>query len=370
VADGEHPTNRLRIVHLVSSLHVGGMEHFVVRLAAEQRLQGHDARVLALQDGQLREEAQRLGLPVTVLGGRSAALRVARGLAYMASVRPQISHAHNTTSLHYAVIGRLAAGARVVLTYHGQGKGDARTPSAMEWRKTSAIIAVSQAVTSRIESSAPGVAYSVIRNGVHLAAVRRPRAELRAELGLGDALTGIIVARMDRLKGHDTLLRAQALLAERCIPLTMLIAGDGAERATFESLAHELRLGPEQVRFLGFRSDVTELLAASDFFCLPSVTEGLPLSMLEAMAHRLPVIATPVGGIPELIEEGRHGLFVPVGDAQALAEAITRIASDPALRAAFGEAGYRHVEENFTFDTMTGRYEELYRRLLAGKGSS
>jgi glycosyltransferase involved in cell wall biosynthesis len=108
---------------------------------------------------------------------------------------------------------------------------------------------------------------------------------------------------------------------------------------------------------------VPDLLAAADFFVLPSLTEGLPLSVLEAMAQGLPVIATPVGGIPEVVLEGEHGYLVPVQEDAALAEAMTRLARDPELARRLGEAGRRRVEERFSFAEMARAYEALYHRL-------
>jgi glycosyltransferase involved in cell wall biosynthesis len=136
-----------------------------------------------------------------------------------------------------------------------------------------------------------------------------------------------------------------------------------------ENLAEELGLGPDRVRFLGFRSDVPDLLAASDFFALPSLTEGLPLSVLEAMGHRLPVIATPVGGVPELVTEGRHGLLVPVDAPESLACAVSQLSQDADLRRRFGEAAYQKVKTDFSFETMLKSYETLYASLLIPRGS-
>jgi glycosyltransferase involved in cell wall biosynthesis len=188
---------------------------------------------------------------------------------------------------------------------------------------------------------------------------------VRAELCLGDEMTGIIVARVDRMKGHECLLRALGRLRDAGLRLTLLVAGDGPERSNLETVAGQLRLGPEWVRFLGFRSDVSDLLCAADFFVLPSFTEGLPLSVLEAMAHRLPVVATPVGGIPEIVADGESGLLVPVNEPEALANAIARLAQDPSLRYALGEAGFRAARDRFSFDAMARQYEALYYRLLA-----
>src|SRR5262249_29657668 len=155
---------------------------------------------------------------------------------------------------------------------HGQ---EAKPIPAAQWSATDAVVAVSEAAAEALREGCPGDSGKivVIHNGVHPADPRRGREEVRRGLGLGDAVVAIIVARIDRLKGHDTLLRALALLRDTGVALTLLIAGDGAERERCERLAQELQLGVDRVRFLGFRSDVPDLLAASDFFVLPSLTE-------------------------------------------------------------------------------------------------
>jgi len=357
----------LRIAHTVSSLKGGGMEHFVLRLAEAQRRRGHDARVVALQGGPLEEHAARMNVPTTVLGEKRAALRAVKGAIALGRFRPQIIHAHNPTSLHYAVIGKLVSQGRLLITDHAQTRGIVRVPRAFEWLLTDAVVAVSRD-TARKSGAAPFIGeILVFHNGIDITAPKRSRAEVRAELGLAeDTVVGLNVAGFVPVKAHDVLVRAAARLRDAGGRATMLLAGDGPERAAMEKLAASLELGPEFVRFLGFRSDVTDLLGAVDFFVLASRDEGLPLSVLEAMAQKLPVIATPVGGNPELVSEGEHGLLVPVNDEGALAEAIRRLADDAALRRRLGEAGRRRVEEEFSFEGMTQKYEDLYYRLHGG----
>ena len=339
------------------------MEQFVLRIAAVQSAR-HRVFILALNDGPLREEARRMGLATHVLGGSHKHLRVLRAAAAFMGMRPDIAHAHNQTSLHYAVLAKRVGRAKVVMTNHGQGMGSPRTPSAMEWRDTDRIIAVSQAVADRLAEPDAARKVSVILNGVQTRAPQRSRQETRAALDLGDGLVGLIVARIDGFKGHDALIKALALLKKRGVDVTVLVAGDGAERENMEKLARDLSLGDPHIRFLGFRSDVPDLHAASDFFLLPSLTEGLPLSVLEAMSAGKPVVATRVGGIPELVEDGKHGLLVPVDDPDTLARAIEKLAKDSQLRERFGQAGLDRVTTEFSFEEMTAKYERLYEGLL------
>jgi glycosyltransferase involved in cell wall biosynthesis len=375
----------LRILHLVSSFQVGGMEQFVLRIAAHQRQQGHRVTIMGLRGGPLLDQARHLGVEAVVLEGGKAG-RVARALAAIARRRPVIAHAHNPSSLSYALLAKLSVRARVVMTRHGQEAKSMRRSA--QWRHLDAIVAVSQAVAASMQAKHANLAsrVTIIPNGVHLAGGSRPRGEVRAELGLagppspapasmtgvgplaassGPDIVGIVVARLDRLKGHECLLRALAILRDQQRALTMLLVGDGPERVSLEGLAQQLDLGSDRLRFLGYRSDVSDLLSAADLFVLPSLTEGLPLSVLEAMAHALPVVATPVGGIPEVITDGQDGLLVPVNQPEELARVLSELLDDPARRQSLGETGYRHVRDRFSFERMAGEYEELYRRLLA-----
>ncbi|WP_437336729.1 glycosyltransferase family 4 protein [Sorangium sp. So ce394] len=368
-------TSTLRIVHVVSSLNGGGMEHFVLRLAEAQRRHGHDASILALRGGPLADLARQRALPATVLGGRLPARAAHAALAF-ARARPHVIHAHNPTALHYATVGKLLTRARLVFTDHAQTRGIIRVPSRFEWRATDAVVGCSQDTADK--SGAVGVAgnISVIHNGIDITPARRTREEVRAELGFGadpppaqspepagspgGAFVGIMPAAFHPVKAHDVLLRALARLRDRGVPVTVLIVGDGDERDRIHGLARELGIHGKEARFLGFRKDVPDLLLAADFFVLPSRDEGLPLAVLEAMARSLPVVVTPVGGVPEVVRSEEHGLLVPVDDPDALAAAIERLARDPALRRRLGEAGHARVRDDFSFEKMTRKYEQLY----------
>jgi glycosyltransferase involved in cell wall biosynthesis len=365
----------MRIAHTVSSLKGGGMEHFVVRLAALQRRLGHETLIVSLAGGPLADACAAEGLDVYVAGGNKL-LRVLGVTAAIARFGPDIVHAHNPTSLHYAAIGKVAARAKLVVTDHAQTRGVVRVPTPLEWRLADAVVAVSQKTADESVAIGAPQPVRVIHNGVNPKPPSRPRAAVRAALEIGDdAIVVVHTAGFVRVKAHDVMLRALARVEARA-PLLALLAGDGETRPAMEALAKELGLidrkdgepangrGRARVRFLGFRSDVPDLLGAADVFALPSRNEGLPLSVLEAMAEGLPVVATPVGGVPELVRDGTDGLLVPVEDDAALATAIARLADDAGLRAAMGAAGRDRARGEFSFDRMTERYERLYGSLL------
>ena len=352
----------LSIVHTVSSLKIGGMEQVVLRLATAQRAAGHRVGILALRGGPLEQETVRLGLQTCVLhSGR--VMRGLRALRYFRAVRPDVIHVHNPTSLHYAVLSRLVANSAIVLTVHGETH--ARRGTALEWRLVKGVAVVSHAALQTLRLPCDPRKFRVIHNGIATASdTSELREATRAELALGNRVVGVIVARLNGRKGHATLLKSVALLRDSDVTPLILVVGDGPEGEALERQAQQLGLGPSQVRFLGARSDVDRILSAADFFVLPSDTEGLPLSVLEAMAHGLPIVASRVGGIPEIIETSEHGLLVPPGDSEALAEAIRSLIDDPVLRRNLSFAARARVNTEFSIAKTLENYDRLYRNAL------
>ncbi|MFT3766064.1 MAG: glycosyltransferase family 4 protein [Minicystis sp.] len=348
----------------MSTLLGGGMEHFALRLAEAQRRIGHDASILSVYSGPVHDLAREAGVPVTIIGERPKPVRLLKTAASFARRRPTLIHAHNPTSMHYASIGKLVTGARLVVTDHTQTRGVVRVASGAEWALTDAVVAVSRYTADQSHTiGAPGVV-DVIYNGITIEPPRRSRAEVRAELGLPeDRVVGIDVAGLIHVKGHDVLV--DALAALRDLPVTVLVAGEGEEEARIKQRISDRKLGPETIRMLGFRTDITDLLAASDFFVLSSRLEGLSLAILEAMSQRLPVIISRVGGNPEIIDDGVEGFLLPADDRTALIGAIEKLTSDAALRRSMGEAGHRRVIRSFSFAKMVDEYEALYRAALS-----
>ncbi|MBC7529006.1 MAG: glycosyltransferase family 4 protein [Chthonomonadaceae bacterium] len=352
-----------RILHLISSLQVGGLEQFALRMAHFQRVNGQDAQIITLKDGHLRAEAERLKVPVTLISGGKLK-RVISGVTRFRSLAPDIIHAHNTPVLNYALLGKRSSHAPIVLTLHGRGKNDSRSPTPALWKQTDAIVAVSQFVAEDWKEA--GKPIQVILNGVQFSEPQRTREDVRKELGIAEVrLLGMVVARMDALKGHETLLKALSLLSDSLPDFTFCFAGDGDKRGEWEALARSLGIAEDRVRFLGFRNDVPDLLAASDFFVLPSYSEGLPLSVLEAMSHGLPLISTNVGGVPEIIQNEKDGLLVAPRNEAALAKALTCLLTNKTLRSRLGNVAKNRVEADFSFERMSQDYSVLYSQLLS-----
>jgi len=206
----------------------------------------------------------------------------------------------------------------------------------------------------------------VVANGVDIAAIdaARPRAEMRRELGLPEDAPVIgLVGRLDHWgKGHKELFAAMARLTAR-YPVQALIVGGGRRAAEIKQAAADLGLAG-QVHFLGSRRDVPDLLHAMDIFVLPSYSEGLSLALMEAMAASLPVVATTVGGNPDLVTDGVTGLLIPPKDADTLAAALERLLADPAWAKTLGEKARQQVQENYSLDRLGREINAIYEELV------
>jgi glycosyltransferase involved in cell wall biosynthesis len=262
-----------------------------------------------------------------------------------------------------------------VVSYHAMGDtGGTRqvTPYLRPLlRRADALLAVAEIQKNYLVETEhlPREKIRVIHNGVDTTrfqpAPAGERAALRAELGIGEQDVAVIaVASLKPLKRIDALLTAAARLAQTGIPLRVIIAGDGSERAALEKLAADLGMGAA-VAFLGNRDDVNRLLQASDVFVLASRTEAFPNVVLEAMATGLAVVTTDVGSVREMVEPDASALLVNSGDDAALEAALKRLAGDAALRARLGRRGREIVNERFRFDTMCQKREEMFEDVIS-----
>jgi glycosyltransferase involved in cell wall biosynthesis len=224
-------------------------------------------------------------------------------------------------------------------------------------------MAVSREVQARYvrDLRVPERKLTVVPNGIAVSpTVRAPDPALRAELVKGRPDYVVLTpARLHEQKGHTYLLEAAAQVPDA----TFVLAGDGPLRARLEARARELGVA-ERCVFLGHRSDIPELLAVADLFVLPSLYEGLPVSVLEAMAARRPVVATAIGGTDEAVTHELTGLLVPPSDPGALASAIRRLRSDPALAGRLAAAGRERVEGEFSSLATAGGVMRIYDELI------
>ncbi len=331
--------------------------------------------------GWLTEKAAALGVPVTIVPGLVEQiaplgdLRALQGLRQVIrEVRPDLVSAHSTKA---GLLGRLTArwaGVPVVVfTAHGWlfTEGTARWrrlvgPALERWaaRHTTKIICVSEydrqlALRYRI---APAYKLAMIRNGISPEPYLRAAGEdVRRELGLLDTRIVITVARLEPQKSPLTLLKAlRHLSVEGAVSLWV---GDGPLRRQVQQFASANGL-QRRVIFSGDRTDVPSLLASAEIFVLPSRWEGLPLVVIEAMFAGLPVVATRVGGVSELVEDGKTGILVPPNHPDALARAIRQLLDDRTLARTMGQAGRERALQEFTLDRMLSETERLYADLL------
>lgn len=375
-ATGETPA-RARATHAVDVLHVilglgtGGVERGLQNVVLGLRARGHRQGVACLEDeGTLGRELRGV-VPVWSggpAGRRSRAALILALARHMRTFRPDVVHARNCTAWLYAWTAWTLSGrrARLVFSIHGLDWSGPISPArilAYRWmsRSTSALVAVADA-TAEAFSAATGIPrarFQVVHSGVDLASFRP--AEDRGQRGAGDCLLGC-VARLGARKGHEHLLRAVARLrTEGVAGVRVELVGDGPHRTALERLARNLGIA-EIVTFAGEMRDVTGRLAAMDVFVLPSLTEGRPTAIMEAMAAGLPVVATQVGAVDTLVNDGVTGFVVPPGDADALAAALRRLIEDTRLRETFGRAARRTAEEAFSLTRMVNGYESIYSR--------
>jgi glycosyltransferase involved in cell wall biosynthesis len=366
----------LVIAHVLPSFGLGGQERVALRLATQQQASGHRALAVSLApppEGALAEEFRQAGIePLTVpKKGRGLDFGLpARLAAEFRGKDVTVVHAHNPQALIYAALAGKAAGATVVYTCHGQ---NSLAPGRL-WltRLASLLIDAYVGVSPRIVERArchhecPEAKLLVIENGVDLSAFRPDadaRREVRAELGLPEAAWVVgTVGRLVEDKDPGLLLRA-------ALPLLgpdarLVFVGDGPLYPALQAMAARHPAG-HCVSFLGARHDVPRLLAAFDVFALSSRTEGLPLALLEAMAVGLPIVATAVGGVPDVVRDGWSARLVPSADEAALREALAQLRGHPTAAVELGRCA-REESLRFSAASMTTRYLDLYHRCRVG----
>jgi glycosyltransferase involved in cell wall biosynthesis len=375
----------VRVVTLtnVVSLH-GGAEHLALTIATRLDPARFDSRLcssrwIAPGIDPSSEQAMRMlaegGVPVLKLG-RKGKLDIwvwLRLLHYLRKQRIDVLHAHKFGSNAWgALIGRLARVPVVLAHEHSwsyTGKPLRRfVDRRLIARWSSRFIAVSREDQRRM-SAVEGIAPSrtlFLPNAV-LASTPTSGRDIRAELGI--PATAPLVGAVGLLrpeKAYQVLVRAAAQLRASQPEVQILIVGDGPERAALQRLAEELGV-MDTVRFVGRRTDVPDILSVLDIAVCCSDSEGSPLSVMEYMQAGLPVVATRVGGIPDLIEPDVHGLLVPRGDSTALASALAELLAAPERARAMGTRAAERQRAEFDIDVLVRRIEGIYLDLLAGR---
>jgi glycosyltransferase involved in cell wall biosynthesis len=365
------------VVHVIGSLQTGGAEKMVVNfLQAVDRTEFRHS-VLCLQDpGVMAPEVEAAGVPVKVLPVRFRSLwrDLSRLVAYFRTEKAAIVHSHMYWATVWSRLAALRAGVPVlVTTEHGKELWKNRFQNALgHWlsKRTFKHICVSHDVLD-LRTRRQGLLADrslVVPNGVPLPDADeggQVRAARRAELGLDDSRLVIgTVGRVVEAKDYPTLLKALVLAVEREPRLHWLQVGDGPDLPALREMAAGLGVA-DHVTFAGRRSDITDLLRSMDLWVMSSVREGLPVSLLEAMAARRPIVATSVGGIPDAVAHGESALLVPPGDPEALVEAILRLAGDRILAERLVENAHARVVGHYSIDAVAATITGIYREGLA-----
>lgn len=361
------------VAQIVLSIDRGGLERMAASLALGLHARGIRSSVIALDEGGEHLEAlESAGVECTVLGGRrpwSAGFHRELAAALRRS-EVEVAHTHHFSPLLHSLPGRhLARTARLVHTEHSyeyllQRRDYRLTLRAMS-SECSAFVVCGERMRPyyRAHVGVSDARLRVIPNGIDVSSFTpvADRSHLRASLGLPGGILIGVAARLAPEKNFSLLLRGFA--AARCAreDLSLILVGEGEEREALEGLASELGVR-DSVHFLGWRSDVQRIVAALDLFVVSSLHEALPLAVLEAMACGVPVVATPVGDLPEVVRDGETGILFPSQDTPALATALLSLAGDPQRRSAMGLAARETVLARYSLEAMVDSYVGLYSR--------
>jgi glycosyltransferase involved in cell wall biosynthesis len=383
----------IRVLRVIARLNVGGPALHVTYLARGLAERGYDTTLVAGDvargEASMSFVAKQAGVEVVTLPGLSrelspvrdalAAFRLAR---LIRRLRPDVVHTHTAKAGAVGRAAALLAGTRrpvVVHTFHGHvlrgyfGSGGTLVFRAIETilaHASDRLIAVSPEVRDELVALhvAPAAKFSVVRLGIEL----EPRvhfdgdpAEVRRRHGIrAEKFIVGWFGRMTAVKRTDDLLTMLAGVRERGVDALLVLVGDGDDRERLEQRAHDLGLA-RSCLFLGYQEDVAPWYAICDAVVLTSASEGTPVTIIEALAAGRPVVATRVGGVPDVVDEGETGFLVRPHDTHALAERLEILARDPERRRAMGQLGRERTLQRYAVERLVDDVDALYRELLA-----
>jgi glycosyltransferase involved in cell wall biosynthesis len=368
----------LKILHVVDSLEFGGLERVTTDLAKAQHALGHEVLVFSINPTVgLMPELRAANIPV-VVGGKSRSLDLAvlsklRGIAIDRKI--DVVHAHNFVPNYYAAMALFGARHQPALVSTCHDMGSRLSNRRLRWLyrlsllRTRRVAMVGQQVHDRYVESGmvrPQRAQTVL-NGIpvhRFTGSPARRLAAREVLGISADVPVIgCVGRLVSLKNQRLLIEALPELRADHPSLRLVVVGDGPLESALRAQAASLNV-ERHIDFLGQRADVADLLPAFDIFALPSLTEGLSIALLEACATGLAVVATAVGGNPEIIRNGETGLLVPAEDGGALCSALKTLLDDAALRARLGGQASDWVGAHASIDALCSTYDRFYRQAL------
>jgi glycosyltransferase involved in cell wall biosynthesis len=369
---------RIQVLLFITELSIGGAQIALLRLLKHLNRNQFEPWVICLYngDGALARQIKDLNISIFDLGMTKkyrwdAFLKL---WLLLKKIHPQILH---TWMFHANIPGRIVgrlANIPIVISSErtmGQEGSFRRITNRLTAYLADAIICVSRTVLefSKVRIGLPASKLIQINNGIDFDAIDFSLDQVQARTQYGLPSTGFLIGAIGRprpVKGYDVLLNAFANLVTLEPDLLLLFVGDGPDRKKLEFKAQQLNL-PPRVRFMGDQSEIHKLLPALNILVSSSFHEGMSNVILEAMAAGLPVVATAVGGTPEVVVDGETGLLVPPGDPEALSQAILKLIQNPKMRKKMGLAGRERVKKHFTIQETVHQTEKLYLKLLAEK---
>lgn len=363
---------KISVMQLTYSLRMGGSEKLAMDISMNLDPARFRPSVCALDlDGDLAQELEREKIDHVVLHRKGLELDIFRRIyRLIRESRIRVIHTHHFTQLFFAALPARWAGARIIHTEHEffsylQNPFHRRLIRPLS-RFCERMTVVGPEIADYFVGTIglPEQRVTVVPNGVDIPKFDCGREAARAEFGLSprDIVIGT-VGRLEPEKDQATLLEAFRQIKGESRSLRLLIVGDGSVAG--ELKAHAERIGiSDRTLFLGYRRDIPKLLAAMDVFVLSSIREGLPISLIEAMAARRPVVSSDIGSVKDLVQDGQNGILVSPRDAAAFGKVLQRLVETAELRERLGEAGRRTVEASFSLPVMIRTYEGLYQAAL------
>ena len=385
------------MLRAIARLNMGGPTLHVSYLSAGLRERGYETMLVAGSVGQGEQSmayvAEELGVPVVTIPHLHREISPVRDLLatwrlarIIRAERPTILHTHTAKAGAVGRAAALLAGRSrppiIVHTFHGHvlrgyfgrfWSGFFRRLERLLARITDALVAVSPEVRDELVALgvAPASKFRVIRLGIELdtrvSTDADARADTRRVMGIPDDRFVVgWIGRMTGVKRTDVVLRGFRALRDQGVDAVLCMVGDGPDRGPVEELAGELGIVRDCL-FTGYQEDVGPFFAAFDVFVLPSGNEGTPVTAIEALASGCPVVATRVGGVPDVVDDGEDGFLVAPAAVDELASRLTDLARDPELRARMGAAGRARMQTRYAVDRLVGDVDRLYRELLERK---
>lgn len=363
---------RTNILHLLLSLNIGGAERVAVSVVKGSASDCFEHEVCCLDEiGVFGQDLERHGFRTTLLRRKQDGVDwflIPRLAAFLRRHRIDIIHAHGETPWFYAALACLLTlgKAKCLTTIHGYGGGDrAGLKNYRLWRILTAlshkvVLVADNLRRELLQQKFPDGKLQTILNGIDLHRVYASPVEERSTWGIDESEIVIgIVARLSVVKNHQLLIQAFTRLKGAGTKARLVIVGDGPERAPLEEMV-ALNGLTDNVVFCGAQTASLGFYRMFDVFVLPSLSEGISMTLLEALANKVPVIASRVGGNPEIIVHGKTGLLFESGDCTALTQNLFDLIHDSSKRSCLAQAGYRDIQTKFSYDHMIEKYDQLY----------